>query len=471
MESLFPQRSEVNHLCTPKAISGSESVTCTNSQCKAEKCEPGYHLYNGECEKDDLNNCGGHGNLCTTTQVEGSAAVKCETGQCIATACDSNNYTMDNAQQICLPIQSGNPCTNSICKNSGKQGVLYQCDLDNGLINEKGDPCFNDINQAISCNKNGTACGSCLNKSSYCTDDRAVAVSCNGGEENREVCSNLITAENQYSFCSFVDNLAQCITDCVTGYHKDQYGNCTIQCQQDEVWDQDQKKCLKQKCIDLKDPKVGDTCIFGHYPHELDNNKMYVFMDLEWQILEIQPESFLMITRYVIDWQSFSSKDENGKFTNIWEKSSIRSWLNGFKKEINTSGIDYTNDNFMRTAFADEEREYIYKVYDNPNPTGETSDFVFLLSVDEAEDYFNSDTERKAYATPYAKLRGVKVNQNLDECIKPEYCVAAWWLRSPGSGNKDECATFVYDGGKINSYGYYAYDMNTGVRPALRLIR
>ena len=43
----------------------------------------------------------------------------------------------------------------------------------------------------------------------------------------------------------------------------------------------------------------------------------------------------------------------NEKWATItWEKSSMRSWINGYKASENQSEIDYSNKNFIDTAFS-----------------------------------------------------------------------------------------------------------------------
>ena len=77
------------------------------------------------------------------------------------------------------------------------------------------------------------------------------------------------------------------------------------------------------------------------------------------------------------------------------EKSTMRSWLNGYSAEQNTggsSGIDYTSDNFIGAAFSEKEQGAIADttVVNDDNPThgteggNDTTDKIFLLSIAEA---------------------------------------------------------------------------------------
>jgi hypothetical protein len=74
------------------------------------------------------------------------------------------------------------------------------------------------------------------------------------------------------------------------------------------------------------------------------------------------------------------------------------------------------------------------------------SDRVFLLSLDEARQYFSNDADR------IAKYQGE---------------ARWWWLRSPGSGGSGYAAN-VYSNGSVNSYGHDVTN-GSGVRPALWL--
>ena len=75
--------------------------------------------------------------------------------------------------------------------------------------------------------------------------------------------------------------------------------------------------------------------------------------------------------------------------------------------------------------------------------------------MDEAEQYFSSDEERKAeYVRP-----------NMHPSSK-----ALWWLRSPGYSNKD--AAFVYETGMIEYSGIVVNEEdNIGVRPVIRMAK
>lgn len=84
------------------------------------------------------------------------------------------------------------------------------------------------------------------------------------------------------------------------------------------------------------------------------------------------------------------------------------------------------------------------------------NDKVFLLSVDEVERYFSSDSERACRPTEYAVANG-SYNRENGNCH--------WWLRVPRcDSNNGAC---VCEDGYVASYGIgVTYDI-IGVRPAM----
>ena len=159
----------------------------------------------------------------------------------------------------------------------------------------------------------------------------------------------------------------------------------------------------------FKSAKVGDYIKFGNYPQTSNGQNQ----PIEWQVLSIENNKMLVISRYGLDCKRF---DDN---SNDWESSEICGWLNG---------------DFYNTAFDETEKEFIKPVNivfnddgsDNYNFDDSTYN-VFLLSKEEAEKYFVNNDARKCKATDYAKKNGAWVADSSFSC--PGYSV--WWLRSP----------------------------------------
>lgn len=160
-----------------------------------------------------------------------------------------------------------------------------------------------------------------------------------------------------------------------------------------------------------------------------------------------------------------------------WEKSTMRSWLNGYGVEQNNggdSGNDYTDDNFIDTAFSDKERGAIADttVVNNNNPDyntdggNDTTDKIFLLSIDEANNnsYFpNGNGSRIATNTAYVAGGGKTGSKNMESVGVADF----WWLRSLGyNGNY---AASVRSPGNVFNNGNYVYHDSIAVRPAFNL--
>ncbi len=167
----------------------------------------------------------------------------------------------------------------------------------------------------------------------------------------------------------------------------------------------------------------------------------------------------LVISDYALDNMKY-----NEQYVEItWEKSIIRKWL---------------NETFINEAFTSEQRSRIIesRIANNDNAKyntrggNDTNDKLFLLSIEEANKYFNNDESRIAYPTPYAKSKK-SVNGNLDVSDRNVSTdrggSCRWWLRSPG-GNQDYAAE-VYFGGSVDSFGYYVSYSGFAVRMALKI--
>jgi hypothetical protein len=172
--------------------------------------------------------------------------------------------------------------------------------------------------------------------------------------------------------------------------------------------------------------EVGDPFSYGAYEGK----------PLKWEVLEVNDENVLLLTKDCIAKRAYHSE----RLDITWEYCALRQWL---------------NDDFYNDAFTNEQKERILKTaIKNPDNAkfgvsggNDTEDRIFLLGLDEAEQYFSNDNE----------------------------CVATyqgnptmWWLRSPGWRSYD--ASVVYERGQIINQGNYVNYGDVGVRPALRLL-
>ncbi len=192
--------------------------------------------------------------------------------------------------------------------------------------------------------------------------------------------------------------------------------------------------------------KVGDIITLGHY--EQDGNKNNGTEAIEWQVLTVEDSRALVVSKYGLD-----TKRYNETYTNVtWKTSILRTWLNG---------------EFYNSAFSNEEKGQIQQVrVKNPDNAkyrtkggNDTTDRIFLLSIDETDQYFANDEARQCKPTTYAKNNGAYVNKDLN--------TAWWWLRSPGVGGG--YTANVDSVGIVNGLGVTVYFSSAVVRPALWL--
>ena len=94
------------------------------------------------------------------------------------------------------------------------------------------------------------------------------------------------------------------------------------------------------------------------------------------------------------------------------------------------------------------------------DPGNATQDKVFLLSVPEANQYFNSRSARQCLATAYAAANGAEKDKD-GNC--------SWWLRTPGFAPR--ITTSVLKTGRVFEGGGSALDMRVAVRPVLWIER
>ena len=192
------------------------------------------------------------------------------------------------------------------------------------------------------------------------------------------------------------------------------------------------------------EPKIGELVSFGQY--EQDNNVNNGKEPIVWKILSIEENRALLLSAYGLDAKMYNDSDADV----TWETSALRSWMNG---------------EFFDSAFTQSEQEQIIQV-ENLNyvnllyktPGGErTMDKVFLLSINEARNYFESAENRQCEGTVFAKHSHLWIDENNG--------YSWWWLRSPGE-EKNFGAIVDSDGNIINSGTQVDNDEGL-VRPAL----
>ena len=188
----------------------------------------------------------------------------------------------------------------------------------------------------------------------------------------------------------------------------------------------------------ISEAEIGSSVIYGSY--EQDNNDDNGKEAIEWLVLAREGDRVLLLSRYGLDNQKFNSSGEGV----TWEDCSLREWLNG---------------TFINEAFSSEAQNSILSstVSEDDNSGNSTTDKVFLLSIKEAEEYFESDTDRQCQGTTYWK------NQAGNSAYGDARRNCWWWLRSPGKSSS--YASYVYNDGHILKNGLES--SSRAVRPAM----
>lgn len=178
--------------------------------------------------------------------------------------------------------------------------------------------------------------------------------------------------------------------------------------------------------------RVGDCLKFGSY-HSTATD----ITSLEWQVVKINSKNdeICLITTYGIDSVPFT-KDPMQR---DWEKSYIRKWL---------------NDDFLRAAFTEEEKELLIK--------DDLSDYVRLLTSQEAREILKSDEDRKLLPTAYALDRGATTKDGSKNGEKTCW----WWLKDKhGVSRHGIIKSFRYAYWQNSGGGYSGTEPNSSVRP------
>lgn len=179
--------------------------------------------------------------------------------------------------------------------------------------------------------------------------------------------------------------------------------------------------------------EMGEKMQIGNY---MQNNSTYK-SPITWAVLAKEDNKILLITDKVIECKQYSESENKS----TWDESSIRTWL---------------NDKFLNEAFTPEEQDKILITYvsadENPRfdvyQGASTQDKIFILSINEAEKYFNSPKERLCEPTDYvlAKRPYISNVDGVNSCH--------WWLRT--HGKFDGSSTYVTSTG-------YTYEIGDGV--------
>ena len=214
----------------------------------------------------------------------------------------------------------------------------------------------------------------------------------------------------------------------------------------------------------------------GNYRWGEEEWHYFRFDPIRWRVLRLEDGKAFLMADKLLDCQPYHT--EAGPVS--WERSTVRSWLNGYPGTENDAGVDYLGKGFLDRAFSAVEREavVITHVENKPNPRygtdcgNDTEDRVFLLSNAEvfASDAAGihgfwpsngfDDPAKRFRSTMYAKCRGTwwsSVNRYLGNSF--------WFMRT--NGYTPESITYICDFGFIYQRGTIATCEDAGLLPAL----
>ena len=233
-----------------------------------------------------------------------------------------------------------------------------------------------------------------------------------------------------------------------------------------------------EDAFDFTSSATWDSIYFGSYPQSYDGEEGFATEPIKWRVLETTDtdgdgdadEAF------VISDKNLDAQPYNTTYTAVtWESSTVRSWLNGYDASANQQGTDYSDDNFIDTAFTAEEKDAIKvtEVKNKYNMTyatkagNDTRDRIYLLSDREV---FNI-----AYGFDGPAQRGNMNSRKADDTdyiaerktYNKETSKNYYLLRTPG--DKQSKVVCVAADGKVKQDGHVVSYTDYAVRPVLRI--
>ena len=243
--------------------------------------------------------------------------------------------------------------------------------------------------------------------------------------------------------------------------------------------------------LELKTALPGSYVTFGTY--EQDNNKKNGQEPIEWLVLENDGESLLVLSKYVLDAQPYSTAYDQfpyNPYPITWETCSLRAWLNS---TFLTTAFSEGEQARINTTLLDNSIPQELLLFAEPGLTGgnDTLDKIFALSYSEVKKYFpmqdtwvvkdgwtiQYDKLLQATPTAYAIAQGAEVWTKK----VADYAVAhgggfgpiaydiigyaqQWTLRTPEYSNK--CVSVI---GPAGSFGNDMVAYQTSNRMAMRI--
>ena len=217
-----------------------------------------------------------------------------------------------------------------------------------------------------------------------------------------------------------------------------------------------------------------------HY--QWDGNYHYFrYEPIKWRIIEINGSEAMLLADRQMDCAKYNETSAEVQ----WEKSTLRSFLNGYDSDDNLENISFAEkpqDSFFNSAFSDEEKEcIIYSDIENPdnsyyqtNCGDNIKDRIFILSSAEVFSspaaarhgfYAGSgvdDSAKRFRSTMYAKARGTWYSP-VDNYLGNSF----WYMRTNGYSLSN--VTYICDFGYIYNRGTDVTCNDSGILPSLKI--
>lgn len=238
------------------------------------------------------------------------------------------------------------------------------------------------------------------------------------------------------------------------------------------------KKYIRISSKDIQGKKTENAN--NYYADNQQEYHYFAYQPIKWRVLEVKEDRLLLMSDKILDDMPYNQE----QLATNWGTSTIRSWLNAYKKTENVCKIDYRENAFLKEAFSIEEQEAILEIPEEnsvmlPNVgIGEntTVDKLFLPSVNDVyaatyaavygftTNFRTVDWARQCMGTTYAKARGLNWSNYVDY---KQY--SNWWLRT--LGNSKFASAMVDTMGTVDQTSTLHISSNVGVRVSLYLNR
>ena len=258
------------------------------------------------------------------------------------------------------------------------------------------------------------------------------------------------------------------------------------------------KSSSKENYISELNERITNTKTIWEQPREatVDNFEFITFGNyyindvsgttkepIEWLIMKKEENRALLLSRYVLDHQYYDDRKPSKEnfykpFNSNWIDSSLRRWLNDyFYKEA----FNEKEKNIIQNTYLDNTYLLIKSLDDYEQTYLNTTDKVFILSIDELTNYetFSSKNRKlTTRATEYAKNHKVNgetlsLDKDVDRDEKHQKLsgdICAYWQRTSEKSNaaysfftENETKNDIEKIGVLQS----SYGTTMGVRPAI----